>query len=201
MVIVFYIARENKICVCTQDKPMKLFAVDDPNLLSFIPNDDIYYVQNCSILTKKQLQKWLNGELNLETTESEKEIEEIGISDKKYIHPVNNFVIIIDSIRTPKYPNGLKLKDKYDFVALEDLGDNIEDNALFKSLLRTRKIEIVDSDYVRKNMHKANRKLSPADAALNKILVPVGINAEDVAERGGMGGRDDDDFVIPVKVR
>jgi hypothetical protein len=111
---------------------------------------------------------------------------------KQYLHPASNGIIVIDDINTVKYPRGVRMKGKYDFIPINEIGEDVLTNsAIFRSLLKAKKIEIVDEEYVKKNLHKTMRKISPADAALDKILVPSGVRAEAVAENGGLDTSED----------
>ena len=124
----------NKIWICQTDKPVKVTTVDDPNLITYIPNDDLLYVQSASLITKKQFASWLKGEFQLdvtETTREEEEIEETSTdSDQRYLHPKNNGYIVIDDIRTHKFPNGLIFTNKYDFIAVADIGEEVVEHSV-----------------------------------------------------------------------
>lgn len=198
MVIIFAIPDENKIYVCSE-KQTKVTTIDDPHLLSFVPNDDILYVQTASIITKKQFTKWLQGEFELENGNSVREPEEVVTETKRYVHPTNNGYITIDDIRTQKYPNGLTLRHKYDFIPISEIGEDVVENSpIFRNLVKKGRIEIVGEEYVRRHQHKITTP-SPADAALDRILVPVGTKAEDVV--GGFGSEFGSDIAIPVNIR
>ena len=62
MVIIFYDSEKNVIYLCTEREKMRILPVDEPNLLSHIPNDDILYVQNAHFITKNQFHQWMEGE-------------------------------------------------------------------------------------------------------------------------------------------
>lgn len=196
---------KTNIWICQQDKPVKVTTVDDPNLITYIPNDDLIYVQSASLITKKQFASWLKGEFQLDNTETTREEEEIeednSQSERKYLHPRNNGYITVGDIKIGKGDNAkpLVFTGKYDFIALDELGDDIvEHSAILRGLIKKGRLEIVDEEYVRKNRGKGNTT-SKAEAGLQRILLPVGVHAEDAADGSYLSG--DDDVAIPVHVK
>lgn len=206
MVIVFYDSEKEVIYICTEREKMKTIPVDDPNLLSNIPNDDILYVQNAHFITKRQFQQWLNGEAKIEEDREAHRLDEESNSkpsevanmvptnskyaNSKWIHPAHNGAIHIPDLKTEKYPNGLEMIGKWDFIPVDSLGgfEFLEESHLFKSLLGKGKIEVVGYDYVKKNYGK-KKQVSLADAALEAITVQTG-SAADVAAAGGIDAHD-----------
>ena len=57
--------------------------------------------------------------------------------------------------------------------------DIFEESPVFKILLGKGKIELVNLKYIKENMHKKKKTVSATDEALNKILVPAHIKAND----------------------
>jgi len=181
MVIIFYDSDKERLCICTEQDKMQTISIDDPDILSCIPNDDILYVKNAHFITKQQFGEWLEGNDVFEDDYSE---EAYGLSDtekthdsqqfanKKFIHPVHNGAIYIADLKSDLYPDGVELLGKYDFAAVDDLGgfDALERSALWRSLLAKGKIEVVDYNYVKKHYNKKG-STSAADAALDKIII------------------------------
>jgi len=200
MVIIFYDSDKEQIFVCTEREKMKIIPIDDPDLLTHIPNDDILYVQNAHFITKKQLGEWLDGsgedlndpnkfsEISEKTTTPDD--NDSRYINSKFLHPVHNGAVLMSDIKTPKYPNGVELVGKYSFVSVDDLGgfDALEESSHYNYLLGKGKIEVVDYDYVKKNYNK-NKTTSASDAALDRILIKGDAHgtAESVAASGGMG--------------
>lgn len=194
MIIIFYNASENSIYVCSETEKTKVVKLDDPNILDYIPNDDILYVQNAHFLNKKQFADWLKGEPTIIKQQENYsaydhsgrfgmqnvEVEKSPQSKKLYIHPKHNGSVVIPDIHSQKYPNGLTLNGKYHFVAMDDIEDAIENSNNYRFALAKGKIEIVDGEYVKQNIHKQNKYVSPSEASLNAILVPAHIKAESV---------------------
>ena len=204
MVIIFYDSEKNVVCICTEREKMKILPADEPNILSYIPNDDILYVQKAHFITKRQFSQWLDGEGQTDeephrfsgfldedsptyTPEVASFVEEHSKhADGKWLHPAHHGTIIMPDIKTEKFPHGLELNGKYDFVPIEALGgfETLEESSQFKWLLAKGKIEVVDYEYVKKNYGK-NKIKSASDAALDKITIKTG-NAEEVAAAGGI---------------
>ncbi len=211
MIIIFYDANDEKLYICTETEKTKVVSVNDPDLMSYIPNDDILYVEDAHFITKQQFGDWLSGNIELE---SQKDTEMSRFKDflhnspgkenkpnksgdfvqspgqkKYYIHPCHNGTLLLQDIHTTKYPDGIQLNGKWHFVAVDDIGEDIlEESNHFKVLLGQGKIEVVDSEFVKKNIHKQKQKSSPSEAALNAILVPSDIKAEIAASDGGIHG-------------
>jgi hypothetical protein len=188
---------------------MKIISINDPDILTHVPNDDILYVQNAHFITKKQFGDWLEGDgENFESSEPHRftgfmeetqthspTLEKMQEAASQYansslIHPSHNGAILIPDIKTPKYPNGVELVGKYDFIPVDDLGgfDALEESLHYKILLKQGKIEVVGYDYVKKNYGK-KKSVSASDAALEKILIKGDTRgtAESVAAAGGIG--------------
>jgi len=128
-------------------------------------------------------------------------------SNKKYIHPVRNGTVLIEDIQTSKYPAGVALQGKYHFISVDDIGEaELANSKFFELLVKRGKVEVVDESYVKQHAHKFQHKKSPAEAALDKILIPAGPpgTAENVAAAGGIGafgsGESDDGAAIPIYV-
>ena len=208
MTIVFYDSEKEQIYICTEREKMKNISINDPDILTHIPNDDILYVQDAHFITKKQFGEWLNGEGEAfdephrftgfmeESTQYSPAVEKMqevasNYSHSYFIHPTHNGAILIADLKTPKYPNGVELVGKYDFVPVEDVGgfDGLEESLHYKILLKQGKIEVVGYDYVKKNYGK-KKMVSASDAALDKILIKNDAHgsAEAVAAAGGIGG-------------
>lgn len=208
MVIIFYNANEDKIYICTESEKTKIVDYNDPDLMSYIPNDDILYVENGKYLTKKQFSEWLtNPEIaqedeehtvnrftgmmkvgpksktNFTTTE---ETETRKVSSRQFLHTTKPGSIRLNDIRTRKYPDGVEIQGKWNFVPIDDIGwEVLQDSKNFHWAINNKKIEIVDEQFVRNNMHR-NRQVSAAEASLNAILVPAEIKAEAAADAGGI---------------
>lgn len=207
MVIIFYDSDKELIYICTEREKMKSISINDPDILTHVPNDDILYVQNAHFITKKQFGEWLEGDEEIfrddeihrftglmeePTSSTVERMQEAAVkyAHSKFIHPAHNGAILINDVKTPKYPNGVELVGKYDFVAVDDLGgfDALEESSNYKYLLAKGKIEVVGYDYVKKHYNK-KKTVSAADAALNKILIKGDTHgtAEAVAAAGGIG--------------
>lgn len=208
MVIIFYDPEKEEICLCTEREKMKKIPVDDPNLLSYIPNDDILYVQNAHFITKRQFQQWLDGEAKLEEEPHRftgfldespdivpPDVEKFAAkhANSKWIHPAHNGTIHIPDITNEKYPHGLEMIGKWDFISVDSVGgfETLEESNFFKSFLAKGKIEVVGYDYVKKNYHK-RKQVSASDAALEAILVKNDSrgSAEAAAASGGIDTHD-----------
>jgi len=209
MVIIFYDSDKNVIYLCTERDKMKILPVDEPNLLSHIPNDDILYVQNAHFITKNQFNQWLEGEgsndeephrftgfLDEDSPTYTPKVAEFIESHSQHaggqwIHPCHNGAIHIADIKTEKYPNGVELIGKYDFVPVEALGgfETLEESMHFKHLLGKGKIEVVGYEYVKKNYGKKKTQ-SASDAALDRIIIKNDArgSAESIAAQGGIQG-------------
>lgn len=199
MVIVFYDANAEKLYICTENEKTRIVEVDDPNIMDYIPNDDILYVQNAHFVTKSQFSDWLAGDMDFAEPDGEREVSRLtGLFDSEYrkgpytqldaapkagrlyIHPTANDSVRIEDI--PEFPEGIQLNGKYHFIPVDKIGeDNLAASRHFQLLRAKGKLEIVDEVYVQANKHKTARKMSPAQAALDSILVPADIKAEAAA--------------------
>ncbi len=204
MIVIFYNADTEKIYVCSETEPTKVISIDDPDIMDHIPNDDILYVQNAHFITKKQFRHWLEGDMELEVKEAAagptrfsgflddgrsftETTKHSRLSGRLYIHPAHNGTILIEDIHTERYPHGIQLSGKWDFIAIDEVGEEtLKESVHFRTLQKKGKIEVVDDNYVKNNKHRMKQKTSPSEAALNAILIPPEIKAEAAAERGGI---------------
>lgn len=209
MVIVFYDSEKEQIYICTEREKMKTISINDPDILTHVPNDDVLYVQNAYFITKRQFGEWLEGNGEILNDEPHRftgfmeeptpyspiveKMQEAAsrYEHSKFIHPVHNGAILISDVHTEKYPNGVELVGKFHFIPLDDIGgeDILEGSAIFRSLLAKGKIEVVGYDYVKKHYNK-KKMVSAADAELEKILIKSSTHgsAEAVAAAGGIDG-------------
>lgn len=208
MVIIFYDAEKEQIYLCTERDKMKVLSIDDPGLKDHIPNDDILYVQKAHFITKKQFGEWLEGtgpslddELHRFTgfmdddvtpySETAEAMHDAATKyeHSKFIHPTHNGAIYIADFKTPKFPNGIELIGKYDFLCVDDVGgfESLEESLHYRTLLAKGKIEVVDYKYVKQHYGK-KKSTSLADAELDKILIKGDARgtAEAVALAGGI---------------
>ncbi len=127
-------------------------------------------------------------------------------SNRKFIHCTGNGHVLVEDISTPKFPGGVALQGKWHFIAVDEIGeDELSNSKWFEILLKKGKVEVVDEAYVQQHAHKLKNKKSPAEAALDKILIPPGPpgTASNVAASGGlqyMGGPEVDDVAIPIYI-
>jgi hypothetical protein len=209
MVLIFYDAEEEVIRICTDNQKMKTIRVDDPELLSYIPNEDILYVSKAQYITKTQLEDWLNGtampEVNEPIRQGNSYIEpDVDYSNSQWIHPAHNGYICIEDIKTSRFPNGLEMDGKYDFINVEILGGLgvLNKSAQFRGFLNQGKIKVADYEYVKKHQSKNTKFLSGKDRNLDRILVPANRSAVSVAENGGIRDDDfdgEDDFLVEIE--
>ena len=217
MIIVFYNANENKIYVSSTSEKTKVFDVNVPTWFNQVPNDDILYVTNGHFFTKQQFGEWIQS-----NDSCSDETDPLGQSTnrfagflggggsaspatktgRKYIHATSNGTIILQDIVNQKYPEGVKLSGKWDFIAVDEIGEEeLEDSANFKWAINKKKIEVVDEEYFQQNAHRKKTKVSPTEAALDKILIKDSTPgaALKVQADGGMstGG---DDVAIPIYI-
>jgi len=195
MVIIFYDGNNDKLYICSDNEKTRIVDKGDPELMNYIPNDDILYVRDGHYFTKPQFQQYLNGEINIAPqktsrfayfTEEKIETPQSGKITGYYIHPTNNGSIIINDLKK-KDGQIVEFNSKWDFVAVDDIGEEaLSESVFFNNLLAKKKLEIVDAEYVKNNIHKGEQKVSPVQAELNKILVPTDIRAEAAAEMGGI---------------
>ena len=107
--------------------------------------------------------------------------------ERLFIHPTHNGFIRIEDIKTYNFPNGLEMQNKWDFIPLDSIDINVlEKSRMYKMFLNKKKIEIVNEEYVKKNVHKSHK--SPIDAAIDAILVKNSTpgSALHAAEMGGI---------------
>lgn len=205
MVIIYLDNTKNELHICSPNEKTRIVAINDPNLADFIPNDDIVYVDSAHYITKAQFIAWLtskptneqeqHNDINTEwdpfKVASNTKSNVSGPSQtknphRKYFHCTNPGTVIIDDIKTKKYPEGLILSGKWQFVAIDEVGqDDLDESMKYKFLLAKNKIEIVDQKYVDANKHRQS-KISPKEKALDAILVPIGQKAHAVADAGGL---------------
>lgn len=215
MVIIFYDANAEKLYICTETDVTKVVGIDDPNIMDYIPNDDILYVQNAHFVTKSQFNDWLSGDMEFEDTTERKVSRLTGMfdnylgpqdrrevvrphSDRLYIHPTANGSVRIEDISD--FPDGIQLNGKYHFMPVDKIGeDNLANSRHFQLLRAKGKVEIVDENYVQANKHRSARKVSPAQAALDSILVPADIKAE-AAASGAWHSKPSSDEPIEILV-
>lgn len=221
MIIIFYDANEEKLHICSPNDRPKVVSIHDPNVMDYVANDDILYVTDGHWFEKRQFSEYLQG--NMQIHEETPEVDIVGnqgrwtgflrenpprgqeiVKDagpkpqRWYIHATGPGVVRIEDITTPNYPEGLELHGQYDFIPIDTIGQDVFDESPFaRVLLAKKRIDVVGQDYVDTHKHKKKSKVSPAERALQEILVPIGMKAEDVAANGGLGG---DDVVIPIMV-
>ncbi len=200
MVIIFFSAEDNKIWICTQHEKTHVLDVGDSDIMKYVPNDDILYVQSANFMTKKQFGEWLEGDMVFDEGEEKEPNRFTGLFEESpesqghrkqrlFIHPAHNGCIVISDLKTPTEPDGLVLNGKWDFRLIDDIGqDNLDESQFYQHMLAKGKIEVVDELYVKKNIHKKKKKISPAEQALNAILIPAHIKAEVAADGGYQSG-------------
>lgn len=225
MIIVFYDANSNKLHICSPTDKTRIISKNDPDLMSYIPNDDILYVTNGHYFTKQQFFNWLTGKMSIKSEPGDEIMSSgpsrhMGLlqdghihsgqkqsqapSNKKYLHCKNPGSVLIEDIQTDKFPEGcIALHGKWQFIDVDTIGgiETLESSPFYRVLLKRGKIEIVDETYVQQHKHKANVKVSPSEQALNKILVPDGTpgTADKVAEAGGIEGAGGD-IAVPIYI-
>jgi len=221
MVIVFYDPKEKKLHIATKDEPLKTFDVGDDSILEHVPRDDIAYVQKAHLLTKDQLGQWLQGGMKLEDADPSLQSApampammpgyaamQPGMQPqgtKRYLHPKHAGSAFIPDIITDQYPNGVFMRNKFDFVDLNAIGGEaaLQQSRHAQILLKKGSVEIVGDDYIRAHKHKMRRK-SPYEAELDRILVPEDMSAKEAASRGGIdhgiGFPEDEAVTINVRV-
>jgi hypothetical protein len=208
MIIIFYDANKEQIYICTENEKTKIIRIEDPSLLDYVPNDDILYVEDAHFITKGQFAEWLQGDLELvkdipenevsrftgllgdrnQPWDAHNQIQKIAQAPaspgvhKYYLHPTANGTILIEDIQTPQFPEGIRLNGKWHFIAVDVIGEEtLMDSSHFQVLLGKGKVELVPESYVQANKHKQKTKISPAQAALDAILVPADVKAETAA--------------------
>ncbi len=209
MTIIFYKQDSNKIYLCTETEPMKKIDSNDKHIMDYIPNDDILYIENAHMVSKKQFGEWLKGDMKLETPQSGKMLSErpVVINDSgithtensKFIHTRHNGTVLIEDIQTERFPEGIILQGKWDFKSVDEIGaDTLEESRFYKILLKNRKIEVVDLKYVKENAHKRYRHQSQLDREYDRILIKNDRpgSADAVAARGGLSG----EGAVPIEI-
>ena len=216
MTIIFYNPQDKQLYVCSTESKMQVLDPNDPQLMTYIPDDDILYVQNGHMITRGQFSDWMEGKMDLVTPNyrppqdhgfdsgfrfeqeqpqnqrfaaTKEEYQQQVNRNSLFIHPCHPGTIIIQDIISQKYPHGVEINGKWNFVALDDIGgeEALEESHVFKYLHAKGKVEIVNADFVQKNKHR-HRAKSPGDAALDAILIPGDRpgTAERVWSEGGM---------------
>lgn len=193
MTIIFLSPFNNKIYVCPEGQTVKTFDRDDPALLDYVPNDSILYVKDGGVLNKAQFSDYLDGSFQIPnetprqatdefdsgfrfSPKSSQQLrmspnEQFANAHRNYIHPKHNGTILITDISTKRFPDGVELNGKYDFLPIDEIGEAVlEESYQYKGLLAKGKIEIVNHEFYMRNRHK-NKKKSPTDMALDAILV------------------------------
>lgn len=211
MIIIFYNANKEQIHICTEHDKMRIVSIDDPHLMDYIPNDDILYVEDAHFITKEQFKEWLQGDMDLgpepydeegvsrftgllgpqyQPGDSHHQMQKMAQqtapsspgAQKFYLHPTSPGTIRIEDIQTSQFPEGIQLSGKWHFIDVDIIGeDTLLESSHFQVLLGKGKVEIVPESYVQANKHKQKKKVSPAQAALDAILVPADVKAETAA--------------------
>lgn len=207
MIIVFYNANQEKVYICDTNNKTTVVDANDTRVFDDLPNDDILYVTNGHYFTKQQFLDWMTGEYKInDATNTSKYAGIMNDSPinansnviqkpRKYIHPTANGTILIEDLSPP-----IMLEGKWDFIAVDTIGEeNLENSVFFRTLLKRGKIAYVDEKYVAENQHKKKTKKSPTEAALDKILIKDSSHgaAASVAASGGLPG---DDIAIPIMI-
>jgi hypothetical protein len=185
MTIIFLNPHTHKLHICTETDPTRIVDPNDPEIMKYIPNDDILYVEDGHILRKEEFVSWLEGGVQESPRRALNQDFDTGFRfgdppaskgqqpdlNRHYIHPAHNGTIIIADIKTDKYPDGIELNGKYHFIPIDEIGEELlQESNFFKYALAKGKIEIVNEKYVRANAYK-HKKRSAADAALDAILI------------------------------
>lgn len=200
MVIVFY-NNDDYVYICSEDKPMQKIHKNNPEIKNMITDNEICYVQDAHFINKKQFVDWIINEAHETHVETNKPNRFTGFmedppfnqtpnqvyqpvnSKEEYIHCTSNGTILIEDIKTNEFPEGIILRGKWNFIPVKSIGYDVLENSVFFRILKNKgKIEIVDQKYVDENKHKNILKKSPAQDALDSILVPAGIKAHTAAE-------------------
>ena len=191
MVIIFLDPTTDTLCICSENEKMVKIDIGSPNLLDGIPDDDILYVQDGSYLTKKQFSDWLEGGAQFSTQPKQQApIQQQSYPsqpnvaspvmamlpydpNRLYLKPAHNGNIVIPDIKTPKYPDGLKMTGKWDFVPIDDIGgiDVVNSNRFIRNNIEKKRIQIVDESFVRSHQDKAHPYTSPAQRSIESIII------------------------------
>lgn len=189
MTIIFLNPINGKLYICTENEPTKIVDPSDPDVLKYIPNDDILYVENGHIIQKDVFATWLESGVDTTPRKLFKQDFDAGFRlkdnapvqqqsfcppgdpNRLYIHPVHNGTVIIGDIVNDRFPEGIQLTGKYHCIPIDEIGEeNLSESRHFKVLLAKGKVEVVNENFVKRNAHK-NKKRSAADAALDAILI------------------------------
>ena len=203
MVIIFFDSTDDSFLVATDKEPLRKYFRDA--IQEVIPEDDILYVANAHIMTRQQFIGFLDGsyDISLGHDPAPAQAHQVAPaarpkSNRRYLHTTANAPTILGDIRTDRFPEGVVLQNKYQFIPLDMIGqDALDQSAQLKIAIQKKRIEIVDDEFVQKNMHKARMQGSFRDSELNRILVPAGSSAEMVAADGGLPYADDSDLYYP----
>lgn len=208
MVIIFNDSNLNRLFICTENDKTKIINPNDPNLLNYVPNDDILYVTDGHLINKAQLTKWITG-LSSKKSVSDNLVQNTIENDyqqetnDKYIHPKMNGTIIISDLKTDKFPGGIKMEGKWDFINLKDIGgeEDFDESRIAKLLIKQGKIEKVDQSYYDSNKHKNKKHKSQHMQQLESILIPADMRAKEAVDRGLLYNNDtsNDQIVIDVE--
>lgn len=180
MVIIFY-SEDEKLYICSTKNGVKVVDQNDPDIMDYIPNETIYYVQDAHKVTPKQFEKWIAGESNpIDNHEhAEEEFLPSTFAGRKYIRLKADGSLTLADIRTKRFPEGVTLNGKWDFIAVDAIGEEeLEESNHFRLAFAKNKIEYVDEQYVQKHKHKRNKKRSPREDALERTLIPTGMKVE-----------------------
>ena len=224
MIIVFYDANAGNLHICSPTEKNRVVKKDDPNVMSYIQNEDILYVTNGHYFTKQQFSDLLSGKMTVGKVQGDDmssgpsrhmgfmedghihsgQKQTQALSNKRYIHTTHPGSVLIEDMQTNKFPEGcVALHGKWSFIDIDTIGgiETLESSAHYRVLLKKGKVELVDESYVQQHKHKANIKVSPSEQSLNKILVQDGTpgTADKVAEAGGMEGGVGD-IAIPIYI-
>lgn len=195
MTIIFLHPKSKKLYICTETEVTRVVTLDDPDLLKYIPNDDILYVENGHIIQKDQFATWLQGGVIEEPLQKnlgadfdtgfrfntregatadrtpQRTTSTAADPNRLYIHTTNPGTVLIDDIQTERFPEGIELNNKYQFVSINSIGEDVlEESHKFRWLMAKNKVEVVNEIYVKKHQHKQKTR-SAADRALDAILI------------------------------
>jgi len=185
MTFLYYDPTNNTVSVATTEHPIQTFKINE-KLYNIVPDGDVFFVQSAKIVSKKQLLQWLIN--------PRKQVK----NKKLFVHPRGNGSIVLEDIKTEKYPNGLIMHGKYDFISVDDIGmETLNRSAHYRIATKNKRIELVDEAYVKANLQKG-KSVSPKEMALDRILIQddyegaARAHAENI-KSGAIGGDD-----IPV---
>lgn len=203
MTFIFYDVNKQIFHIFNPNSVVVQVSANDPDLFSYIYDNDIYYIEKVHIFTKSQFL----GNMGQQITSTNAVLDNTEhLAQKLYIHATKNGTLQLADIRTNEFPNGIIINGKYDFIPVEKCGglDHLQKSAFFRGFLKQKKIEIVSGEFVAKNAAKRKTMIkSNADAALDAIIIKDGSpgSAERVASSGGIGGLlDDNDNDVTILV-